>query len=68
MGLVNSLNAQIADDMRESKIYGEETGRASYDLPGGAKVDVSNGENGIRMTLISADGEQRIQPKNEGQE
>lgn len=68
MGLVNSLNAQIADDMREGKIYGEETGRASYDLLGGAKVHVSNGENGIRMTLISADGEQRIQPKNEGQE
>ena len=60
MVLVNSLNTQVADDMRKGRIYGEGRGNASFDLPGGAIIRVSGGGNGLHMILNSADEEQRM--------
>jgi hypothetical protein len=68
MVLVNSLNTQVADDMRKGRIYGEGRGNASFDLPGGAIIRVSGGGNGLHMILNSADEEQRMLRKNKQQE
>jgi len=63
VGLVSSLSAQVVDDMHKGRIYGEGAGNASYNLPGGAIVHISNGGDGFHMILNSADGESRVQGK-----
>jgi hypothetical protein len=66
--LVNSLSTQVAYDIHKGKIYGEGTGNASFDLPGGAIIRVSGGGDGLHMILNSAVEEQRVLRKNMQQE
>jgi hypothetical protein len=40
--------------------YGQGTGIASYNLPGGAIIHVSSDGDGLHMILNSADEEQRM--------
>jgi hypothetical protein len=66
--LVNSLSTQVAYDIHKGRIYGEGTGNASFDLPGGAIIRVSGGGDGLHMILNSADEERRMLRKNMQQE
>jgi len=68
MVLVNSLSTQVAYDIHKGRIYGEGTGNASFDLPGGAIIHVSGGGDGLHMILNSADEEQRMLRKNKQQD
>jgi hypothetical protein len=64
IALVNSLSTQVAYDIHKGRIYGEGTGKASFNLPGGAIIRISGGGDGLHMILNSADEEQRMLRKN----
>jgi len=61
VSVVDSLMSEVVTDMHKGRIYGEGTGTASYNLPGGAVVHVSSGGDGLHMILNSPDEEKRMQ-------